>query len=180
MAQGKDNPDIDWVKPAMRAQLPIKGFHIPRRLKTFLNTHDFKITVDQDFNGVIDACAELTNERRETWINQEIIEIFCAAHADGHAHSVEIWDENNALIGGIYGLSIGAVFFAESMFSRVSNASKVALVHLHHILDCGGYEILDVQFTNPHLEQFGVFETPHDAYDILLQSAVKKIAIFNG
>ncbi len=183
MAQSYDSAaEIDWVKPHMRGQLPIHDFHIPRRLKTFMNTCGYIITVDTAFERIMRECAALTGARTETWINQDIIDVFCAAHRAGYAHSIEVWDKHSddkTLIGGVYGLSVGAVFFAESMFSRRPNASKVALVHLAGILKRGGYHIFDVQFTNSHLEQFGVFETPHDEYDVLLEEALQRRARFN-
>lgn len=181
MARIHDSTNIDWVKPYNRAQLPIENFHVPRRLKTFLNTCPYEVTVDQAFEDVIVGCAQLTETRTETWINQDIMDVFCTLHAQGLAHSVEVWEDeggNRTLVGGVYGLSLGAAFFAESMFSRRPNASKVALVHLAKILKQAGYQIFDVQFINPHLEQFGVYEIPQEEYEMLLHEALQHAVLF--
>lgn len=183
MAREHDADEVEWIKPYSRAQLPIEDFHVPRRLKTFLNHCLYEVTVDQAFRSVINECARLTDTRKETWINQDIIDVFCELHECGLAHSVEVWESDGqggdkTLIGGVYGLSLGAAFFAESMFSRRTNASKVALVHLARILKHGGYKIFDVQFTNPHLEQFGVYEVSHEDYDLILRDALQHKAVF--
>lgn len=177
MASAAASPAVQWVRPAMRGQLPIADLHIPGRLLKTMRNHPYEIRINTDFEGVMRGCAALTPQRPETWINPAIIEVFCHLHRRGCAHSVECWD-GPALIGGVYGLALGAVFFAESMFSRRTNASKIALVHLAARLWRGGFQILDTQFSNPHLEQFGVFETPHEDYKPLLDQACAYSADF--
>ena len=176
MAYGGDSPYVHWVCPEERGQLSITNMHISKSLQKLvrknLKDNMLLIRIDQDFEGVIRACAEETNTRPETWINQQIIDAFCALHKLGHAHSVEVW-QNGALVGGLYGLAIGGAFCGESMFSRVSNASKIALVHLAARLYNGGFTLLDTQFTNEHLEQFGVYEVQHTDYKKRLDTAVK-------
>ncbi len=165
MAYSADSPYIQWVCPEWRGQLSIEGMHISRSLRKAVKRSNFEIRVDTDFEGVITACGEATDGRPETWINDGIIEAFCELHARGHAHSIECWDASgNQLVGGLYGMSIGGAFFGESMFSRATNASKIALVHLVARLWRGGFKLLDTQFTNEHLEQFGIYEIAHSDY----------------
>ena len=171
MAVNADSPFIHWVRPDERGQLSIPGLHIPRRLKDALRRHDFTITTDHAFDRVIAACAQPGPKRPETWINPSIQKVFCELHARGHAHSVECW-RGDELVGGIYGLEIGGAFFGESMFSRATNASKIALVHLTARLWKAGFTLFDTQFVNDHLMQFGVFETSHAAYSTALQIAI--------
>ena len=149
---------------------------IPRLQKT-IRKNQYDIKIDTAFNTVIKTCAELTNTRQDTWINDQIIDVFCRLHGMGHAHSIEVWDDCN-LIGGLYGLKIGSAFFGESMFSRKQDASKIALVHLAARLWAGGFTILDTQFINPHLEQFGAYEISHDDYLVQLESALQKKSDF--
>jgi leucyl/phenylalanyl-tRNA--protein transferase len=155
MALDKDDPDIYWFCPEERGVLPIADFHIPRGLKKVLRTHRFTLRVDTCFRDVMEACAEITHARRETWINAELIDVYSQLHEMGHAHSVETW-QDGTLVGGLYGVSIGGAFFGESMFSRVPEASKVALVTLVQLLEEAGYTLLDTQYVNDHLLQFGV------------------------
>ncbi|MFM7621359.1 MAG: leucyl/phenylalanyl-tRNA--protein transferase, partial [Alphaproteobacteria bacterium] len=139
MAEGAEDEELFWVDPDMRGIMPLRALHISRILKK-----PWDIRVDTAFADVMQGCAAATEKRPETWINREIYSLFCDLHDLGHAHSVEIW-ENGHLVGGLYGLHIGAVFFGESMFSRIPNASKVAFVDLVHRLNQGGFALLDTQ-----------------------------------
>jgi leucyl/phenylalanyl-tRNA--protein transferase len=173
MAMGQDDPELYWFSPEERGVLPLNAFHIPRGLKRALKDHEFTLTVDRDFSGVITACAEMREgARNDTWINDEIIRLYTALHAQGDAHSVEVW-EGTALAGGLYGVSLGGAFFGESMFSRVTNASKIALVTLVEILQEAGYELLDTQYVNAHLTQFGVVAIRKEDYMTKLAKALK-------
>lgn len=181
MAYNAGSPVIHWVCPEMRGQLSITKMHIPRSLKKevrrALKDPAISIRIDTAFEDVIRLCGESVPERPETWINRPIRDAFIDLHYKGHAHSVEYW-ESGQLQGGLYGLSVGAVFCGESMFSRTANASKIALVHLAARLWRGGYEILDTQFTNDHLRQFGVYEVPHSDYFAQLAKVAAKRADF--
>jgi leucyl/phenylalanyl-tRNA--protein transferase len=181
MAYNSGSPIIHWVCPELRGQLSITEMHIPRSLRKAvrkaLKTPSTEIKINTAFEQVIALCGETTQSRPETWINGPIEKAFIDLHNEGHAHSIEYW-ENGALTGGLYGLSIGSAFCGESMFSRAPNASKIALVHLVARLWAGGYTILDTQFTNEHLEQFGVFEIPHKEYIENVHKAVIEEAGF--
>lgn len=155
MALDKDDPELYWFAPEERGVLPIKEFNIPRGLARAMRKYDYSVTVDKDFDAVIRACGTLNKKRKDTWINDEIIRLYTELHRMGHAHSVETWS-GGELVGGLYGVSLGGVFFGESMFSRASEASKIALVTLVEILAEAGYELLDTQYVNEHLMQFGV------------------------
>lgn len=178
MADTKDSPILHWMYPEMRGILPLKNFHVPTSLAKFIKKAPFIITTNIAFPRVIRACAEIGGERDETWINESIINLYTELWKYGFAHSIECWQElaceDNAptLVGGLYGVSIGGAFFGESMFSRVSNASKVALVHLVGMLKKSGYTLLDAQFTNDHLKQFGIIEIPRDDYLAKLKTAI--------
>jgi leucyl/phenylalanyl-tRNA--protein transferase len=163
MAESHDDPTLYWIDPEMRGVLPLDGFHVPRSLRKVVRHGEFDIRVDKAFARVIDACATPTDKRDDTWINPGIRQAYCALHDMGCAHSVEAW-LNGELVGGLYGVSLGQAFFGESMFSRATNASKVALVHLVTLLRQGGFRLLDTQFVNDHLKQFGVVEIPRDQY----------------
>jgi leucyl/phenylalanyl-tRNA--protein transferase len=171
MAESREAKDVLWVRPHERGILPLDGFHVPRRLARAVRTDRYEVRVDTAFAAVIRGCAESRIDRRETWINDAIIDVFDLLHARGIAHSVETWDEGK-LVGGLYGLSLGGAFFAESKFSRVTDASKVALVHLAARLKAGGYMVLDAQFPNPHLEQFGAVTVTEENFQILLAAAL--------
>lgn len=177
MAYNAGSPFVHWICPDARGQLSISELHLSASLKKALRKNDFRITVDKAFNEVIAGCAEARDERPETWINAEIMKVFCELHERGLAHSVECW-HGRELVGGIYGLEIGAAFFGESMFSRETNASKIALVNL--IARCwkGGFTLFDTQFVNDHLKQFGVYELEHAQYKKLLTPAIKRKADF--
>lgn len=171
MANTKDNPILHWMYPEMRGILPLDAFHTPKSLGKFIKKSPFRITTNTAFPEVIRACAEITNERKETWINEQIIKLYCELWENGFAHSVECWHESK-LVGGLYGVAIGGAFFGESMFSRSSNASKVALVHLVGLLKNAGYTLLDAQFSNEHLKQFGIIEIPRNNYLEKLAQAI--------
>lgn len=171
MADGPGPEAIGWYDPPQRGILPLDTFHVPRSLAKVARRSPLTITLDRDFEGVMRACAEPTPERPETWINETLIALYTATHRDGHAHSVEVWEEDR-LVGGLYGVSLGAAFFGESMFSRVSNASKLALIRLVDWLRSCDFRLLDTQFVNPHLLQFGCREIPRAAYHRLLEDAL--------
>ena len=177
MAEHRDDPELFLVDPEVRGVLPLEEFHIPRKLKKIVRTDPFQITTDQAFARVMEACAASTPDRPLTWINSTIFNLYGELHRRGYAHSVECWKEGT-LVGGLYGISIGGVFFGESMFSRVSEASKIALVHLVSRLIYSGYVLLDAQFTNPHLEQFGIAEVSRSDFRKLLKNALKVRADF--
>jgi leucyl/phenylalanyl-tRNA--protein transferase len=151
--------------------LPIEELHVPRRVWDLIKAGRFRITVNQAFDDVISGCAAPGPRRPETWINPAIAQVFCMLHRQGHAHSIECWD-GDTLAGGIYGLAIGHVFCGESMFSNVSGASKVALVHLAARLWRAGFQVFDTQFINDHLLQFGAYEISQDAYMKRLQAGL--------
>lgn len=171
MAESADDPGLHWIEPEFRGVLPIDDFHIPKRLKRTVKSDQFEIRVDSDFDAVIEACAAPAPGRRKTWINARIRRLYGDLYRLGHCHSVEAW-LNGELVGGLYGLKLGAAFFGESMFSRATDASKVALVHLVARLKAGGYRLLDTQFINDHLVQFGVIEIPRTIYQMQLEAAL--------
>jgi len=177
MAESADDPELYWIDPVQRGILPLDKFHLPRRLARTVRSERFTIACDRDFGAVMRGCAEPTAERPQTWINDEIIGIYSALHAEGHAHSVEAYS-NDELVGGLYGVSLGGAFFGESMFSRVTDASKVALVHLVARLVRGGYRLLDTQFVTGHLQRFGAIEISRARYRHLLAEALATRAYF--
>lgn len=171
MAESADDPELYWVDPYRRGILPLDPFHVPRRLRRVVRRNRFEIRCDSAFEAVLRGCAESTEKRPNTWINDEIARLYGALHAQGAAHTVECWQEGR-LVGGLYGVSLGAAFFGESMFSRLPDASKVALVHLAAHLKAGGYRLLDTQFLTPHLAQFGGIEISRTRYRRLLGQAL--------
>ncbi len=171
MAESRAADEVLWVRPHERGILPLEKFHVPRRLARAVRSDRYDVTIDHAFDQVIRGCAESRPDRRETWINDPIIVVFEALHRRGFAHSVETW-HHGQLVGGLYGLSLGAAFFAESKFSRMTDASKVALVHLAARLKAGGYTLLDAQFPNPHLEQFGAVTVTEERFQSLLSEAL--------
>jgi len=179
MAESRHAKDVLWVRPHERGILPLETFHVPRRLAQTVKSDRFEVRVDTAFADVIRGCAEARQGRRETWINGAIIDVFDALAARGQAHSVECWREGK-LVGGLYGLSLGGAFFAESKFSRMTDASKVALVHLAARLKAGGYTLLDAQFPNPHLEQFGAVTVTEERFQQLLAQALSRTGNFYG
>lgn len=174
MAETRDSPEIHWIDPRRRGVFPLEGFHISRSLARTLRQGKFTITTDRDFSGVVAGCAD----RPETWINAEILKLYQELHAMGHAHSLEVWQEG-ALVGGVYGVTLGAAFFGESMFSRVPDASKVALAHLIARLRAGGFRLFDTQFLTPHLASLGAQEISRAAYHRQLQAALRLTAEFD-
>ena len=171
MAEARRSERMYWLDPEFRGVLPLDTFHLPRRLSRTVLSGAFDVTADRDFRAVIAGCAACVPGRLETWINTDIEALFVALHEAGHAHSVEAW-RDGALVGGLYGVSVGGVFFGESMFSRATDASKVALAHLVARMRLGGYALLDTQFVTSHLTQFGAVEIPRDEYKIMLSRAV--------
>ena len=179
MASRRSDPSVHWVAPTMRGVLPLATFHIPRRLRRRLDDGSFDVRCDTAFAAVIAACAEPRGGHPETWINAQIARVFCELHDRGHAHSVETWRDGE-LVGGLYGLALGGAFFGESMFSRQTDASKIALVHLVARLRLGGFALLDIQFVTPHLQQFGAIELPAASYLQQLDQALRRTARFYG
>lgn len=167
MADSRDSDEIFWVEPRSRAILPLDGFHLSRSLKRTLRSGKFTVTADRAFAEVVIACAD----REETWINGDIERAVLSLHRLGHAHSVEVW-KDDALVGGLYGISLGRAFFGESMFSRMTDSSKVALAWLVARLNVGGYELLDCQFMTGHLASLGAVAVSRDRYVALLAAAL--------
>ena len=172
MGEARDDSRVFLVDPKSRGVIEPGRFHLSRRLARTVRADRFEISVDRVFDAVVEACAEtVAPGRTETWINAPIQILYGALHRRGQAHSVEAW-RDGALVGGLYGVSIGGVFFGESMFSTVRDASKVALVHLIARLHAGGYQLLDCQFITEHLQQFGTVEISRDAYHERLDAAL--------
>jgi leucyl/phenylalanyl-tRNA---protein transferase len=172
MAETADDPDVFWVDPEQRGILPLDGFHLPRRLARTLRQEVFDVRCDAAFEAVVRGCAEPTPERPKTWINEEIVRLYAALHRLGFAHSVEAW-RGSELVGGLYGVALGAAFFGESMYSRVTDASKVALAQLAARLRLGGFRLLDTQFVTNHLQQFGAVEISRAQYHRRLTAAIQ-------
>jgi leucyl/phenylalanyl-tRNA---protein transferase len=177
MAETADDPELFWVDPKRRGIIPLDAFHVPRRLRRIVRQNVFTIRCDTAFEAVMRGCAEASDKRPNTWINDEILELYTGLFARGAAHSVECWHEGE-LVGGLYGVSVGAAFFGESMFSREREASKVALVHLVARLRLGGFRLLDTQFLTPHLASFGGIEITRGRYHQLLADALTYRAVF--
>jgi leucyl/phenylalanyl-tRNA--protein transferase len=177
MAESAEDPSLHWIEPERRGVFPLDEFHVPRSLARQVRRQDFEVRVDTAFDAVIGACAEARPDRASTWINSTIRSLYQELFSLGFCHSVECW-QGARLVGGLYGVSIGAAFFGESMFSRESGASKVALVHLVARLKAGGYQLLDAQFVNPHLKQFGCVEMAQADYKLLLEDALQVEADF--
>ena len=177
MAETAEDSALYWVEPDERGVIPLRGLRISRSLRKQVRKHPFEIRIDSAFSDVIDACAAKTKNRKSTWINARIRKLYNQLHKMGHCHSVECW-EDGKLVGGLYGVKIGAAFFGESMFSRVTDASKVALVHLVARLNVGGFQLLDAQFMNPHLKTLGAVVISKADYKELLPSAIEASADF--
>jgi leucyl/phenylalanyl-tRNA--protein transferase len=177
MAQSRDDRHVFWVDPKMRGVLPLDRFHIPRSLIKLMRKSPFEIRVDTAFDQVIVKCAEAWKTRRDTWINSEIVKAYTQLHRMGFVHSIEVW-LNGKLVGGLYGVAIGGAFFGESMFSRATDASKVALVYLVERLKAGGFKLLDTQFVTDHLRRFGAVEIPARRYLEMLEEALGAKARF--
>ena len=172
MAESHDDPRLFLVDPDLRGILPLDAFHVPKRLARPVKQDRFEISINRAFTRVLEGCAAPMPGRESTWINPLIHNLYSALHREGHAHSVEVWEEGR-LVGGLYGVAMGGAFFGESMFSRAADASKVALVHLVARLIRQGYTLLDAQFHNPHLEQFGLIEIIRADFKDLLASALR-------
>ena len=200
MALAKDDPELYWFSPKEHGVLPLESFNIPRGLARAMKKHPYSITVDTAFEAVIRACGTITKDRHETWINETIVQLYTRLFEAGHAHSIEVWREENCvashgeplaagvaregegakeapsvnkqLVGGLYGISLGGAFFGESMFSRATDASKMALVHLVKILRAAEYQLLDTQYVNEHLKQFGVEAWSKERYMTKLSKAL--------
>ncbi|MBM3516626.1 MAG: leucyl/phenylalanyl-tRNA--protein transferase [Alphaproteobacteria bacterium] len=177
MAEDRHDPQLHWIDPDCRGILPLDAAHIPRRLARLVRQDRFAIRIDGDFAGVLAACAAPAPGRWSTWINDEIVRLYLGLHRLGRAHSVECW-RDGALVGGLYGVSLGAAFFGESMFSRATDASKVALVHLVARLRYARFRLLDVQFVTRHLMRFGAIEIGRERYHALLAAALREAADF--
>jgi leucyl/phenylalanyl-tRNA--protein transferase len=173
MAESRDGP-LSWFSPDPRGIIPLRPDNIPRSVRKLVRDGRFEIRIDTSFEQVMRACAE----REETWISEEIIEVYTALFEAGYGHSVEAW-ENGALVGGLYGVAIGGAFFGESMFSRISGTSKVALATLILRLEAAGFSLLDSQYITPHLVQFGAIEVPRLEYMALLENALEIDVSFN-
>lgn len=174
MAENRDDRQIFWVDPEWRGVFLPGRFHTSRSLSRLIRRHPWRVTTDQAFDEVVLNCAD----RPETWINEEIRQLYTALYRMGHAHSVEVWEENS-LIGGVYGVSLGGAFFGESMFSRRDNSSKLALAWLAHRLFAGGFSLFDTQFLTPHLASLGAIEIPRSHYLRLLSTALSEDACFD-
>lgn len=177
MAESQDDPNVYWVEPQMRGILPLDQFHVPRSLKKVVRKGTFEIRCDHAFAEVLDLCAARSDGSEQTWINDKIRDAVNELHTLGYAHSVECW-RNDKLVGGLYGIALGAAFFGESMFSLESNASKVALVHLVARMRLGGFKLLDTQFVTEHLNQFGTIEIPSSEYLEILDEALGYQGVF--
>ncbi|MCF3934442.1 leucyl/phenylalanyl-tRNA--protein transferase [Acuticoccus sp. M5D2P5] len=171
MAESAEDPGLYWIEPERRGVLPLDAFHVPRRLARLVRQDRFDIRVDTAFADVLDGCAMPAPDRQRTWINHRIRQLYLNLAELGHAHSVEVWLDDE-LVGGLYGVRLNGAFFGESMFSRVRDASKVALVHLVGRLRLGGFALLDAQFITDHLSQFGAVEISRRQYQAQLETAL--------
>lgn len=169
MSESRDDPDVFWVDPRQRGIIPIDGFHISRSLVRYMRKSGCYATANTSFTKVVTACAD----RDETWINDTIFGLYAAIHRQGNAHSVEIWHEHQ-LVGGVYGVAIGGAFFGESMFSKITNGSKMALVYLMNRLQRQGFTLMDTQFLTPHLASLGGIEISREDYQKRLIDALPR------
>ncbi len=175
MAEKRDDPEIFWVDPRRRGVFPLDGFHMSRSLIRRMRRMAPRVTINTAFADVVAGCAD----RDETWINAEIRRLYLDLHRMGHAHSLEVW-EADTLIGGVYGVTLGAAFFGESMFSRRTDASKIALAYLVDRLNLGGFRLFDTQFLTPHLASLGAVEITRAAYHHQLELALTESGDFTG
>jgi leucyl/phenylalanyl-tRNA--protein transferase len=177
MAESAEDPGLYWIEPESRGIMPLDGFHLPRRLRRTVAREIYEVRIDHDFEAVIAGCAAPAEGRPKTWINERIRRLYGDLHALGYCHTVETWKDGR-LVGGLYGIALGAAFFGESMFSRERDASKVALVHLVARLKASGFRLLDAQFTTNHLKQFGAIDVDRQRYHRLLEKALAEEADF--
>ena len=175
MAENRHDTEVFWVDPRRRGVMPLEGFHASRSLRRAMRKSTFEVAVNRDFNGVVAACAD----RVETWINTEISNLYSQLHEQGHAHSLELYDRDE-LIGGVYGVTLGTAFFGESMFSRRTNASKMALAALVDRLHTAGFTLFDTQFLTDHLASLGAVEISRATYHLQLEKARSGNARFTG
>lgn len=175
MADNRDSPKVFWVDPKKRGIFPLDGFHVSRSLRRRLRRADFRVQTNTAFDAVVEACAD----RPETWINTTIFQLYRALHQAGFAHCVEVWQEDE-LIGGVYGVTLGSAFFGESMFSKRTDASKIALAFLVDRLRLAGFSLFDTQFLTPHLQSLGAIEISRRKYHKLLSKALEQPADFNS
>ena len=171
MAEDASSDDLFWVSPQLRGIIPLDAFHISHSLRKTLKTHPYSVRVDTDFAATIEGCATAGTERGTTWINPAIRKLYGALFDRGFVHTVEVWD-GPLIVGGLYGVSIGAAFFGESMFHRKTDCSKIAMAHLGERLRSGGYRLLDTQFVTDHLKTFGGIEIPREDYELRLADAL--------
>jgi leucyl/phenylalanyl-tRNA---protein transferase len=179
MAENADDPGLFWMEPEQRGIIPLNGFHVSSRLARTVRTTPLTVLVDRDFDAVIDGCAEPAPDRDKTWINTRIRTMYRGLFDIGHCHTVEVYDGAN-LVGGLYGVSLGRAFFGESMFHRVTDASKIALVHLVARLRAGGFRLCDTQYVTPHLQTFGAVDVPKKRYHKMLDEALQGDADFTA
>lgn len=179
MAESADDPFLYWVEPDLRGIMPLQDFHVPKRLGRLVRSGRFDVRIDTNFEAVIGGCAAAQPDRPKTWINDQIKSLYTALFYKGYCHCVEVYQEDQ-LVGGLYGVHLGAAFFGESMFSRVTDASKVALVHLVAQLKATGFCLLDTQFVTEHLSRFGAVEIPKAVYTTKLEAALARRADFNA
>ena len=172
MAESAEDPDIFWVEPEVRGVIPLDEFHVPKRLRRTIRRAPYEIRVNTAFEAVMRGCAAPGPGRPSTWINETIFELYSSLNRLGHAHSVEAWRDGE-LVGGLYGVSLRAAFFGESMFSRATDSSKICLAHLVERLNARGFRLLDTQFTTEHLKMFGAIDVPRDEYEALLAEALE-------
>lgn len=172
MSEHQDDPEIFWVDPKRRGVLPLDGFHISRSLAKRIRQGGFHVSLNRDFEAVLDGCAD----REDTWINGEIRSLYIDLHERSQAYSLEVWSDEDSLIGGVYGVTLGAAFFGESMFSRATDASKIALAYLTTHLSRCGFTLFDTQFLTQHLQSLGAIEISREAYHEALADAVVKSA----
>jgi leucyl/phenylalanyl-tRNA---protein transferase len=171
MAESAEDPALYWIEPERRGVIPLDRFHVPNRLARTVRSDCFTVVVDRNFDAVISGCAQPAPGRMRTWINARIHNLYRKLYERGDCHTVEVYEENR-LVGGLYGVSLGRAFFGESMFHRARDASKVALVHLVARLNAGHYRLLDTQFVTDHLQRFGAVEVSRPAYHKLLDAAL--------
>jgi leucyl/phenylalanyl-tRNA--protein transferase len=178
MAESAEDPGLHWIEPQRRGIIPLDRFHVPGKLARFVRNTACRVVVDRNFDAVIEACAAPRDGARETWINRPIRRLYGQLFTMGYCHTIEVYD-GEALVGGLYGIALGAAFFGESMFHRTRDASKLALVHLVARLRAGGFSLLDTQFVTDHLRQFGAIEIPRREYQRRLAAALDREARFD-